>query len=209
MDPICSLCNDLLDNSRPEATLLCNHSFHTRCYLLMAMSFRHGGDSCPVCNAQVYTEEMRAIANVQRTENFEIYKTKIYTECSGNPEFMEDFKKLKKDAAIANKKLSTYTICAARMRREFREETSALIGLVNQIKFNYIRKLRNSPEYKGLKMVKRKIRQSIQRFERKHTQYPLYELSRIRQLKGSAIKSLWRYRTSSWDVLRYFRLGMR
>ena len=209
MEPICSLCSDLLDNSRPETTLLCNHSFHTRCILLAKMSTYNNGENCPRCNARVYTEEMREIANVQRIENEETYKTKIYTECSSNPVFMTDFKALKKVVAASNKHLRTYTTCAVRMRREFRTEIAALIGLVKQIRLHYVAKLRSSSEYRGLKIEKRKIRQAIQRFERKHTHYSLLAISRVRQLKGTSIKSPWRYRTSSWDVLRYFRFGMR
>lgn len=100
----CQICTQSIVDT-PKMTLLCNHSLHTRCYLI------HNIYTCMVCNEYVITNALRdemenmyvngnTFISTNRDTINNLYKT--------NKKFkleMNNYKKVLKDMRLANKEL--------------------------------------------------------------------------------------------------------
>lgn len=50
---MCVVCQETIDDNSPSSTTLCNHRFHSKCFLEAAQA----SDNCPVCRTSLYPSE--------------------------------------------------------------------------------------------------------------------------------------------------------
>jgi len=78
----CNSCNNVLEEAQPKITLLCEHVYHTRCFLVNSARDNIGEFSCNVCDAQIITPEIYEEANPPTTT----------VECDNLAESSEEFR---------------------------------------------------------------------------------------------------------------------
>jgi hypothetical protein len=99
----CSLCNTEILDELPTCTLMCGHTFHTRCVIVSCYSLNIGERTCRTCNEGIVTPDIREEVD-QDTEEPDT----ITPELQQSEGFKNDIKelvKLYKDSSKAKNAL--------------------------------------------------------------------------------------------------------
>ena len=116
----CTLCQHPIDLAQKKTELLCNHTFHTQCFLIYVT---RSPLQCNICRHHLITEEVEDIARVQHRQREQERKQEIYAELMAIPGFTDDLKKVKKQVARVRKAKSGFLKLGRVSKTEFMTET--------------------------------------------------------------------------------------
>ena len=196
---LCTLCTQTLNLVDKKVELLCNHTFHTQCFIVYTS---HHAVECPVCRVNLFTDEIHELGNVRYRVDREEREKKIYKELTETPGFVDNLKVFRKQLMCTKKAYANFKKIGTLARRGFRTETAALRAILQSMRKTGIKKLRDSSELKELRRQNKALTRATRVFQEKYTMYTINEISRIPQFKLVMKHYYWsRY----YLVERYFR----
>jgi hypothetical protein len=144
---LCTLCRNTLNLLDKKVELACNHSFHTKCFIIYTS---HHTVQCPICRENLFTDEIHQLGNQQYREDREEREKKIYKELTETPGFLDNLKVYRKQLMLTKKSYANFRKIGTLARRGFRTETAALRAIIQSMRKTGIQKLRDSSELKEL-----------------------------------------------------------
>lgn len=199
--PQCGICNTPLQNLTPLVETLCNHRFHTLCFMVETEHDFH----CPQCNVcllgpnhiHIHRENRRTQRDERRREERIVSIQKQFIE---NKTLAKDFKLVKKEIRKLSGFESKYKRFFRSVNQTYMTETDFFVKMIKQKKKENQSKLAQSEEYKEYKKQRRRVGRLLSQFEEEYD-VTLRELTRVPDLK---LKSYWYY-----NRLLYLRYGLR
>ena len=183
---VCTICNELLRNNTPLIETLCNHSFHTNCFMFETEDDFH----CPRCHVclfgpnhiRVHREKRDQIKKDERT-------TEIQEKFLLNRALSNDFKLIKKEIRKLSGFYSKYKKFYRNTDRTYKTETEFFVKMIKQKKKEFSSQLRQSAEFKEYVKQKRRTNRLLNQFEEEY-EITFRELTRVPDLK---LKRFWYY----------------
>jgi hypothetical protein len=206
----CSLCQLNLENTIPQMTLLCNHTFHTNCFLHDWHGLYGGWEDnrCPTCREQIIVIN-RDEAREQRRQKKAADDLKMYTRFTEIDGAIADLKFMKKQYRILRIKKSVFLRLARSKKRLFREEAGPVNQILQDIRTKYKKQIHESVQQKELHVARRNFTTYMNRFNRKYTadNVSFADACGVSQLNLPTWWSIYAdLRANSWAVARMFRL---
>lgn len=203
----CTLCQHPIDLAQKKTELLCNHTFHTQCFLIYVT---RSPLQCNICRHHLITEEVEDIARVQHRQREQERKQEIYAELMAIPGFTDDLKKVKKQVARVRKAKSGFLKLGRVSQIEFMTETFAMRGILQRMIAERKRKLMESDEIKKMTHENRVYSRILREFNTKYTPHTLNEVTSIPQFKlNRDVGRYWFSRFPMWKMRRWFSLKLR
>lgn len=201
----CSICHTAIQADGINATLLCNHTYHTRC-LIENVSFTGLPYArCTVCDAHVVPHDI-VHADTLQTENNEMdtidnfYKTQ--------PAFVNEINTLKSSSALVEKKHSEMRKFTNKSVKIFQAEVNDVRCFLKDKLRQKLNEIKKGAEYVDYKRATQshaaKLRRFIQRWG-----IDVYTLSTYLRRNGGKSKFLltgYRVRRFNRIFLRKFRI---
>jgi hypothetical protein len=202
----CTLCQESIDLAQKKTELECNHTFHTRCFIIYVT---RAPIQCTICRVHLITDEVYDIGRAQHHEREQERKQELYTELTAIPGFVEDIKKVKKQIAKVQKTTSDFRRIGQLSRREFRIESLAMQGILQRIILERKKRLLESEESEKMSREKRAYLRIIREFNIKYHPHTLAEVISIPQFKiNRRVGYYWFSRFPRWMIRRWFSLKL-
>lgn len=202
--PHCNFCANFVQPGQPLTQLLCGHQFHTECAILSWADTME----CNVCHTALFTTEINDTIRVRERvekDTKEQQFMSMFKEKQNKP-LRDDIKKIKKQVAQLRKARAGFTRFTNAAKREYQQDTDALVRLLKVKEKEFLQKLKVSSEMKAWRSQRAKLSSLITRFNQKHTAIRFSELLSYRSLK---LPGRWDYhglmRIWSWRIRRLAR----
>ena len=195
----CPFCNNLLEEQQLKITLLCGHTYHTRCFLVHSVRDHLNDFVCTVCNEQIITHDIYEEANPPpSTTECETLSDSSEEFRNGITTILEKYKKYNKMRALLTKKVVPII-------REFKSYIKPQISILK----NYIKSkkthIKELEEYKNTRKELGTYKRYVTSFCNKHN-ITEYELRRyLRKTRILIIRSARFYRLE-YLLSRSFRI---
>ena len=143
----CGFCGEEIQAEQKRTELMCDHSFHTECFLRMAARENYMANvRCNACDAHVVPNEM--IEEAETVHSTEASKTSIQHLFETEEGFRNDLLNIRTAHKAATTATAAYNKAKANIVKEFKTGTTTFINILkNKIK-DAKGKLRALPEHK-------------------------------------------------------------
>lgn len=208
--PICAICDRILEDTEPQAQLLCFHKYHTYCFAHVV--FHEGRNRCITCNGPIWinefqTEAEEAILEKKRLRHEKRLET-LESEISTNKELLADLKLVLKSIREARKAQRGLSVLGKQTGRTYREETRQLCEILKNMKEKAYKTIYSSPEAKQYRSKRARASFYLHAFQRK---YPNQNFEKLRELPKLRIPGRWELNRILYTGRRdwRWRLGIR
>ena len=203
----CTLCTTQIQDDQPKTTLLCAHTFHTRC--VMDHFVRHGARTaqCATCNESIVPHDMFQYETHEDEDvntELEIVDTIYKTQ----PSFVDEIKILKKSSASVNKSYSRLLKSASASAKTFHADLKDVISFLKDKHKQKLNEVLKSEHYVEFKKTAAKYSGKLRQFTNKWG-VNYYMLSRYlrRNNQGTTfLFSGWRLQRLKHNLIRKFRI---
>jgi len=138
----CSCCNLVLEELQPKTTLMCGHTVHTRCCIILIMRNDIERISCMGCNIKIVSLDI-----------YEEVYPKVPDKCKELNESSDEFRNDVQSLAIKNRE---YTKSVSKFKRkiapivsEFKTHVKPQISILKSYIKNKLKIIKETEEYKN------------------------------------------------------------
>lgn len=203
---VCPLCNKYIENNQPKTDLMCNHTYHTSCFLTELWLNDYLQNECKVCHEHIFSQQRRIDAQEIRDQRREVKNKERLEKFQTNKAAVGDLKLIKKQIRITKKARTNLQRFMITQKREHKEESEQLSKLLKDMVKKRKKNVITSDTYKEWKKEKMRLLRYIYVFNRK---YPTMEYSRLAEIPQLKMPSRWGLnnivRFYSHRFYRYFR----
>jgi hypothetical protein len=162
----CGMCDKPFEEGQKKIELLCDHTFHTECFIQMGVQENYIPDlQCYTCRARIVPDEVIERNDMFRDEDG--VHTVLQFTFETNDDFKKDLKALqaaaKEDTAAAKE---IYLKSKSHLK-EFKKETATAVSFLKLKVEEAKNKIKATEEYKNVTMTQKKYRARMGMFRRK------------------------------------------
>jgi len=186
----CSICTQDLLEEQQKITLLCNHGFHTNCFLTRYYNFFLSDIHCHSCNEIVIT----ATGTDEEAER----KSKLDLVKSQLPIFHKLYKDLVKVRNKFHKK-------EKEIHKEFKIFIKPQVSILKNYRDSKIKIIKQLDEYKNYTKIASKLKRKIKNVATKYN-IDTYDINNYLERNKIRFRFSYRYHNIRYRVMRKFRI---